>query len=667
MVQPKNPVLKKFVTVFSLVKTKQFTRIAVILEGMLRHQARKFTRNFSDTSTSSYSVASRPFRPLDVASYGKKKSLRHLKTSLSSNAHTAHALCILDQFSALCWAPEWNIDLVTPDNWENLLNGSSTPDLLFVESAWRGSGGAWTSKLNQPGKISSELLALIEACRKRGIPTVFWNKEDPPHFSEFCATACLFDYIFTTDANMIAKYEELAPHATVGVLPFAAQPSIHNPARNSSTRSGQRNTRWHQGDIAFAGTYFQDKFAERREQLAVLLKAAVAAVEKQDRILTIFTRTGNDDRRYRFPSFAKRYIAGTLAPEQMLEANHEHKIFLNANSVTNSPTMCARRIFELTASGASVVSMPNPAISTYFDEGDLGIVEDEKSAVAVLTALLNSEELRERQTHRAQRTIWNSHTYSHRARHVLEIIGLKPAPGENYANADGDVPRVSIICSTNRPENVTHLVDQVLQQTNVTLELVLCTHGFSLSAEQKKNIDTKFTQQDISVEVFSAPVSWTLGDCLNAAVDKAHGKFVAKFDDDDYYLPHYLEDQINAIVYSNATVVGKQATVTYLQGSDLLMLRRPEKEHIWTNFVAGPTLFAKREVFQQHPFKKTTRGEDTQFLQDVIQQGGSIYSADRFNFIQFRGSKHTWAVTDTEFLAQGRVISPGFNESYAEA
>ena len=48
---------------------------------------------------------------------------------------------ILDDFSRLGFHYEWNQVLVTPDDWRHEL--SEQPDLLFVESAWRGNHGAW--------------------------------------------------------------------------------------------------------------------------------------------------------------------------------------------------------------------------------------------------------------------------------------------------------------------------------------------------------------------------------------------------------------------------------------------------------------------------------------------------------------------------------------------
>ena len=49
---------------------------------------------------------------------------------------------------------------------------------------------------------------MLNYCRSRGIPTVFWNKEDPPHFDDFIGAAKEFDFVFTTDADCVPMYRE---------------------------------------------------------------------------------------------------------------------------------------------------------------------------------------------------------------------------------------------------------------------------------------------------------------------------------------------------------------------------------------------------------------------------------------------------------------------------
>lgn len=645
---------KKLKTAGQLIRQGRFNYVSIVAKRQImafyRRNAPYWLMNLERRFAARSSRQEESFKPFLTPPFKVR--------SLERNEPKIRAAVILDDFSLACWEHEFQVTLLTPNNWRSKI-ASSQFDLLFVESAWQGNNGAWSTRLSQPGQVDPVLQEIVTAFKEFDIPTAFWNKEDPPHFKQFIATAKMFDFVFTTDSNMIPEYER---HVGVGrafALPFAAQPIIHNPARNSPGTPGVPDPRWHQGDIAFAGSYFKNKFPERRFQLDTLLKAAVTLANENFKF-SIFSRTGSADPNNRFPSYAKPYVIGSLQYEYMLSANKEHKVFINVNTVTDSPTMCARRIFEVPACGTAVLTMPTPATKNFFSDSELVTATDSATALSSLSMLLKSPAMRDRVNHRAQRKIWNEHTYRHRALKVAKALGI---PSDEYERQLA-VPRVSVICSTNRPSQVPHLIEQVARQVNVEIQLIIATHGFELSQSHKLLLDRTF--DDYKVVVTDSSMS--LGDCLNACVNESLFDYVAKFDDDDIYLPHYLEDQINTLKFSGASLVGKQAAYAFVESRNALMLRRPEREHMWTNFVAGPTFVGPRATFVSNPFESRTTGEDSEFLRSIVNGGGHIYSADRFNFIQIRHKNgHTWQLADDDFLAQGTIESFGFNEAHAEA
>ena len=147
----------------------------------------------------------------------------------------------------------------------------------------------------------------------------------------------------------------------------------------------------------------------------------------------------------------------------------------------------------------------------------------------------------------------------------------------------------------------------------------------------------------------------------------ADGAVLTKIDDDDLYGPNYLRDLLYALRFSGAEVVGKQAHYMHLEARNVTILRHPEREHRWTSFVMGPTITGIREVFESVPFIAKNRGEDTAFLTAVAENGGRIYSADRFNFTQVRSgnvSSHAWDISDRFLLARGDVKFFGRGEEH---
>lgn len=566
---------------------------------------------------------------------------------------TLNVAVILDDFSMKAWTPEWNVTAVSPESWARQLDENDF-DLLFVESAWAGNGGDWSYHLTGSSAPRPVFANMVQSFRSKGIPAVFWNKEDPPHFDDFLDSAKLFDFVFTSDTRMIERYVDELGHDRVASLSFGAQPQFHNPIRpvNQDRR-----------DVAFAGMYFSHKFPERREQMEVVLGGAMDISPKLPNGLDIFSRQQGGDQKYQFPEPYASYVVGSLPYDQMLTANKYYSVFLNVNSVVDSPSMCARRIFEITAAGTPVVSAPSSAIRNFFAPSEVLEVQTRGEAANAIRSLVRSPELRDRMVHLGQRRIWSEHSYAHRARQIENFVGLNSV--EETAMSMSKRPMVSAVVSTIRPNQIEHVFTTLAAQRGVDVELILVTHGFTVDKKILDDLAVAYKVRDF--QVFSMDAGESLGDCLNAAVAKANGDFITKMDDDDLYGANYLFDQVSALRFSGASIVGKQAHYMYLADSDATLLRFAEREHRFTNMVMGPTMLGHAEVFKMNPFASRSRGEDTQFLIDVLAAGGSIYSSDRFNFMQMRGvdgQAHTWGVSDAELTATGSIQWFGRNDHH---
>jgi len=546
---------------------------------------------------------------------------------------------ILDEFSEQSLGFEWTTIPLSRAAWPNQLDDL---DFVFVESAWNGNDGDWKYKLTGTSGPSAEIIDLLAECRRRGLPTVFWNKEDPPHFDDFLPLAKLVDVVFTSDSRLIPSYRSAVGHDEVAALPFAAQPAIHNPTRPVKNFAAR--------DIAFAGMYFAHKYPERREQMDILLGAASNISDRMQHGLEIFSRFLGQDERYQFPTPLNQHVVGSLPYRNLLTAYKNFKVFLNVNSVVGSPSMCARRIFEITAAGTPVVTAPSAATRKFFPPDEVVQPETGEDAELTLRALVRSKELRERTVHKAQRRIWEKHTYTHRAMTVMDSLGVEyeqPFPQS-----------VSAVVSTNRPDHLANVLSTHARQAHENRELVLVAHGFDPAA------DLRARAKDLGIDNFTiiaAPADLTLGACLNRGIEAAGGDVLAKMDDDDIYGEHYLSDQLAALRFSHADLIGKQAHYLLLRGRNIVMCRFPEREHRYTDLVMGPTLMARRDTLLDHPFAELTLGEDTDLQRRLIDAGARIYSADRFNFVQVRGNhSHTWSVDDDLLLANSDVHSFGY-------
>ena len=77
--------------------------------------------------------------------------------------------------------------------------------------------------------------------------------------------------------------------------------------------------------------YFRDKHPERREQMETVLDPV------RELGLHIFARNGEVDEKYAWPEKYRPHIVGELPYDQMLAAYRMYKVFLNVNSVLDSP------------------------------------------------------------------------------------------------------------------------------------------------------------------------------------------------------------------------------------------------------------------------------------------------------------------------------------------
>jgi glycosyltransferase involved in cell wall biosynthesis len=89
------------------------------------------------------------------------------------------------------------------------------------------------------------------------------------------------------------------------------------------------------------------------------------------------------------------------------------------------------RLFELAATGAPIVSSPQAGIERWFEpDEELLIASDADEAVEAYRTLLADPDLAEEMGRRARERLLEEHTYVHRARRVLELIGLATSPLE---------------------------------------------------------------------------------------------------------------------------------------------------------------------------------------------------------------------------------------------
>lgn len=504
---------------------------------------------------------------------------------------------ILDRFTASCLRPEARLVTFRPDNWRETLE-AHPPDVVFVESAWQGNDGAWKYRIaSYPTNMGDELLDLVRWAKDRGIPTVFWNKEDPVHFDRFLARSSVFDYVFTTDARCIPKYRAHFGHDRVYALPFAAQPALHNPVQ-TEPRTGM---------VCFAGTYYGSRHDERRRDLAhILLPAMEYGLDIYDRQAGI---PSNDRDSYSFPEIYQPAIRGRLEYDEMVRAYKRYRVFLNVNSVKDSPTMFSRRVFELLACGTPVVSSYARGIVELLGDA-VFISESEEDTRRHLEALLNGGEWA-RASLRGIRRVLGEHTYRRRLATVWETIGLR--------RAELAPPSIAVLVPLQTGQDCRPLAAAIRAQTQRPHEVVLLAPDGAPAPSPEW---WRAQLPGIPVRATS-----TSGDPWQEVIGSSGAHAVAVMDPRDHYGPDYLRDHALALEYAPNDFLGKQS-FRRREGQTRVVSVTPGSEFHPVRSVPAATLVVRRQAFTPEVLQAVRTGRIFSRPSD------DILSIDAFNYVQ---------------------------------
>lgn len=549
--------------------------------------------------------------------------------------------CLLDRFSFDSFSFEVQLEPIPRKEWKEFLDNGDF-DFLLAESIWKGHDEQWRFAMSSPDTPNGKaLFEMLDYCSSIGLPKVFWNKEDPVNYDRFIPVAKEFDYIFTSDNNSIDDYLRDCDHENVFALSFACQPIIHNPIRNQLPNY----------EVCFAGSWYVREHGDRKRQTKLLVDAA------RNHNLHIYDRFHGTGDRNQFPKEYSQYVRGSLPYDECCMAYRAYDVFLNVNSVMGSDTMFSRRVYEILASSTHVISTPSIGMEKLLPEG-VKVVDDLADAEQALESLLSNAEEREKQSHLGYRNVLNNHTYTHRIGEILAQMDIEDPLDKQ------DTPLISLITCTNRPSMIDNILENLNRQiwTNIEHLLIIeCDDDDDFEMVLEK------ASSDTRMRVIRVDSSMSLGHCFNLGMEESSGDYVAKFDDDDYYGPHYLSDQMLCFDYTDADMVGKLCTYMYHEKSDSTYLRFAENRHKYSDLILGPTFLFTREVADKVRMKDLSRGEDTQFLKDCINSGFKIYSTDPYNFVYVRRKIegfHTWDATDDMLLKKATKVEADDPKKY---
>lgn len=256
---------------------------------------------------------------------------------------------IADEFTRIGLELEDGVEVynLTPSNFASVLLFNK-PDVLLVESAWRGYKDSWKSKIADygSGKIDLHLLALVKLSRSLKIPTYFYNKEDPVNYERFDKNVAIFEYVLTSEERCIQRYKkQFSNLKSVEPCPLLFQPKLHNPSQVEIIDELKDK-------IIFCGGLYSQEFPERAQRILGFIEAVGAEN------MVVFGRNFADWQK----ALGSNSGIDLREPFEYLKSPFYYKqgrAQLNVNTVDGSRTMMSRRMIELIACGANVIDVTN--------------------------------------------------------------------------------------------------------------------------------------------------------------------------------------------------------------------------------------------------------------------------------------------------------------------
>ncbi len=505
--------------------------------------------------------------------------------------------CIFDDFTTECYKDMVKLIKIKPDSWKIDLT-LNKPHVFVVESAWHGNNSSWDEKIQYINEYNiKELKEVINWCREKDIPTVFWNKEDPIHFEQFISTAKLFDYVFTTDEGSIEKYIRELKHNNVYTLPFAAQPKIHNPIKIYDKRIEK---------AFFSGSYYTNKFPKRRTSLDNILKLAIENIG-----LDIYDRNYYlNSIQYRYPKYFKPYIKGYLSPNDLEKCNKGYKIMLNVNSVTDSQTMFSRRVFEGLACATPVVSSYSLGINNMFK--DIVVASDDLDELKDEFIRLKNENYYDKKVVKGIREVLRKHTYKDRVVYMLDKIGI---------SASDNKPSLSIISSIDSLDELEKVKIVYYSQTYYYKKLYLIIQNEKLHNFIKQN------NKDNEIILLD-----NKDKNINSIIES---EYIGIMSVNNYYGKYYFEDLMNSTLYSDAEFIGKKSFFKVKQNIDNNEIYVVNEN---MSFQYVDILDLDKCIFKSRVVKNQTINELIEYIEvnciDKLKFGCRYLSIDKFNLIE---------------------------------
>ncbi len=303
----------------------------------------------------------------------------------------------------------------------------SALDRATRETIWRWVTPRWkrhlTKLLERERDVEAVIVFTVPMAHFRGIPTylrerfgvpvIFYDGDVPMSLPEFGGMDTGFNYYHGADPSeydlVVSNSEgglprllELGARRAEAVF-WGADAEFFAPRRVEKTH-----------DVFFYG--YGDKF--RRDWMAAMVGEPSRSAPELEFALGGRDFQGDTGRARALGDVPFNTFAHAIAAARI-----NLNITRRSHATVDASSTC--RPFELAASGAAIVSNPHAGIECWFEPGkELLVVESADEALSAYRDLLGDPAQAETMGARARERVLDEHTYAHRARQLLQLVGV---------------------------------------------------------------------------------------------------------------------------------------------------------------------------------------------------------------------------------------------------
>ena len=269
-----------------------------------------------------------------------------------------------DEFMYNYYKDSCDVRIVTSKNYKSVINEGL--DLLIYISCWRGverrsDGSLVEGKSYYGGEGRGNAVRVFRYAKSKGIPTVFQSIEDPPHYRTFLGIAKEADVVLTSAGELVPQYIKDTGNARCSSFLYGINPLYHNPI--GMMRKFQEGSPIFHGDVLFAGSWYE-KYKTRCEDTERVFDGVISYRPSALHVIDRFLYTFHDI--YPFPAKYAPFIVPPIRHDILQKAHKAFDWTVNLNSVVDSETMCAMRVFEVQALGGLLLSNYALSVSNAF-------------------------------------------------------------------------------------------------------------------------------------------------------------------------------------------------------------------------------------------------------------------------------------------------------------